>query len=103
MTKCCEMKGFLSFLVLRLIAKKPQSGEEIRCEIERRKGVKPSPGTVYPVLRTLADNGWIVECKDCGKEKKYQITPKGNAELVIATRKFIAMFGDMKEEFDRCV
>jgi len=35
MEKCCDMKGFLSFMVLRLISKQNMSGEEIRKEIER--------------------------------------------------------------------
>jgi len=101
MEKCCDMKGFLSFMVLRLISKQNMSGEEIRKEIEKRKGTKPSPGTIYPVLKSLSKNGWIKEIKDSGKEKKYEITIKGKKELDIAIRKFVAMFGDMKEEFGK--
>src|SRR3989338_5661030 len=92
MDKCCEMKGFLSFLVLHLINRQDMSGEDIRQEIEKRKGTKPSPGTVYPVLKTLNENGWIEELKDSGKEKKYKITIKGKKEVEIATEKFLAMF-----------
>lgn len=93
------MRGFLSFIVLRLISKKNMSGEELRQELERRKGSKPSPGTIYPVLKALSDNGWIKELKDSGKEKKYEITQKGKKELQEATKKFISIFCDMKEEF----
>jgi len=100
MSKCCEMKGFLSFLVLRLIGKQPMSGEDIRKEIEKRKGTRPSPGTIYPVLRILKDNGWIEEIEDSGKEKKYRITPTGKKEKESATKRFIAIFCDMKDDFN---
>ncbi len=75
------------------------SGEEICQELERRKGSRPSPGTIYPVLKTLRENGWITECDVCGKEKKYHLTLEGKKELKVATKKFICLFGDMKEEF----
>jgi len=99
MKQCCDMRGFLSFIVLRLISKSKMSGEDLRRELERRKGHKPSPGTIYPVLKALNDNGWIKETKDSGKEKKYEITKKGQKELEAATRRFISIFCDMKEEF----
>lgn len=94
------MRGFLSFLVLRLIGKKPMSGEELRCELEKRKGHKPSPGTIYPVLKSLSECGWI-QTKDSGKEKKYQLTLAGRKELNDATRRFISIFCDMGEEFKK--
>lgn len=101
MTKCCDMRGFLAFTVLRLVAKRKMSGEDIRKELEKRKGSKPSPGTIYPVLKSLSGNGWIEEAEDNGKEKKYKLTRDGKRELNAATRKFIAMFCDMKEDFER--
>ena len=101
MKECCDMKGFLTFIVLKLISKKNMSGEQIREEIKRRKGTKPSPGTIYPVLKALSESGFIQEVKDGGKEKKYKLTRKGQRELKVATRKFCMIFYDMKEEFRR--
>ncbi|MBI2663747.1 PadR family transcriptional regulator [Candidatus Woesearchaeota archaeon] len=100
MRRCCDMKGFLSFQVLRLIGNKPMSGEELRCELEKRRGSKPSPGTIYPVLKSLAENGWI-KTRDSGKEKKYQLTLAGRKELNDATGRFISIFCDMGEDFKR--
>lgn len=74
------------------------SGEEIRVEIEKRRGQKPSPGTIYPVLKVLSEYGWI-EAKEQGKEKIYSLTTEGKKELKEATRRFIAIFCDMGEEF----
>ena len=101
MDKCCQMKGFLSFLVLRLISKGPKSGEELRQEIMKRKGSRPSPGTIYPVLKVLSEDGFIEEIKDTGKEKKYKLTKSGEKEIKIATKKFIETFCDMKDEFEK--
>ena len=95
------MKGFLSFLVLRLISKGPKSGEELRQEIMKRKGSRPSPGTIYPVLKVLSENGFIKEIKDGGKEKKYKLTKNGEKEIKVATKKFIDTFCDMKDEFEK--
>ncbi|MBI2658273.1 PadR family transcriptional regulator [Candidatus Woesearchaeota archaeon] len=95
------MRGFLSFIVLRLISKKQMSGKEITQEIKNRKGSKPSPGTIYPVLKALSGNGFIEETKDSGKTKRYRLTSKGKKELEIATAKFCHIFYDMKDEFGR--
>ncbi len=101
MVEACDMRGFLSFIVLRLTAKKPMCGEELRKELEKRKGSRPSSGTIYPVLKSLSENGFIRETECDGKEKRYEITPKGRKELVVATKKFMKTFYDMKEEFEK--
>lgn len=101
MKTCCDMKGFLSFIVLKLIGKKNMSGEEIGQEIKKRKGTKPSPGTIYPVLKALNKSGFIEEIKNSGKTKKYKLTKKGKKELAVATKKFCEIFYDMKDEFQK--
>ena len=101
MEECCEMKGFLSFIVLKLISRKNMSGEEIREELKKRKGSKPSPGTIYPVLKSLSKSGFIEDVKSGGKTKKYRLTKKGHKEIKIATKKFCELFYDMKDEFHK--
>ena len=101
MRDCCDMRGFLSFIVLRLISKKNMSGDEIREELKKRRGSKPSPGTVYPVLKVLSESGFIEEVPNGGKTKNYRLTKKGRKELKVATLKFCSIFYDMKEEFGR--
>lgn len=101
MRSYCDMRGFLTFRVLKLISKKNMSGEEIREEIKKRKGSKPSPGTIYPVLKVLNKSGFIEEINGSGKTKKYKLTKKGKKELEIATSKFCEIFYDMKDEFGR--
>ena len=98
---CCDMRGFLSFIVLRMIAGKSMSGEDITREILKRKGSRPSPGTIYPVLKSLSKSGFIEGIKGTGKMKKYRITKKGCRELKLATKNFCRIFYDMEPEFSK--
>ncbi|MEM1566691.1 MAG: PadR family transcriptional regulator [Candidatus Bathyarchaeia archaeon] len=77
-------KGFLRFQVLELLSEKSMSGSEIINEIERRTGGwwKPSPGSVYPLLAWLQDNGYIreVPAEETGV-RRYTLTDKGKQLL----------------------
>lgn len=77
-------KGFLRYQVLRFLAEKPMSGSELMSEIEKRtnKYWKPSPGSIYPLLAWMRDNGYIVEApqKEVGI-KRYTLTDKGKGFL----------------------
>ena len=77
------------------------SGKEIAIEIMKRKGSKPSPGTVYPVLKSLSKSGFIKEIKGRGKIKTYHITKKGAVESEITAKRFVEIFCDMKKEFEK--
>ena len=98
MHKTSEMKGFLSFLLLWLISKKSMTGAEIALELERRKGSRPSPGTIYPALKDLKDKGLI----ESDKNKSYTITKKGSRELLSHTKSFLETFCDYDEMRKRC-
>jgi DNA-binding PadR family transcriptional regulator len=87
------MKGYLSFLILWLLSKKEMNGAEISREIEKRKGSKPSPGTIYPALKELAENGMI----KADKNKVYSLTKKGEKELERSCNMFLRMFHDIHE------
>ena len=75
-------RGDLKFVILRLISKSPMHGYEVMKALEEEsKGYyRPSPGSVYPTLQMLDDEGYVsVEEKD-GK-KIYSITTEGLAYL----------------------
>ena len=55
----CEMKGFLSLIMMWLVSKQALTGAEIASEIERRKDSRPSPGTIYPALKDLKEKGLL--------------------------------------------
>src|SRR3989338_5313901 len=88
---CCDMRGFLSFMVLFLLSKKRMHGQEIAREIEKRKGEKPSPGTIYPALKGLKEDGLIEEEKK-GKTVYYNLTKSGKGALKIAKAQFCKTF-----------
>ena len=85
------MRGLLGFLILFLLSKKPMHGQEIANELEKRRGEKPSPGTIYPALKSLRDAGFLSEEKE-GKTITYSLTPRGKNALEIAKRKFTKTF-----------
>ena len=93
--KSCDMKGYLSDLILWILNKKNMNGAEITREIEKRKGHKPSPGTIYPALKELKENGWIV----ANEHKVYFLTPKGEKELKSICHIFCRIFYDIEDMF----
>jgi DNA-binding PadR family transcriptional regulator len=54
-------RGDLKFAVLRLIAERPMHGYEVMraLEDESRGTYRPSPGSVYPTLQMLEDEGFL--------------------------------------------
>ena len=90
----CDMRGMLSFLILFLLSKKPMHGQELACEIGKRKGEKPSPGTIYPALKALRENGLIRE-KGEGRTITYELTADGKRGLAGAKRIFCQTFRDI--------
>lgn len=90
----CDMRGFLSFLILFLLSKKEMHGQEIALELEKRKGCKPSPGTIYPALKQLKENNLIKEKKE-GKIIIYSLTQEGKKELETAKIQFCRAFSDV--------
>lgn len=95
--KCCGMKGFLSYLVLWILSKNSLSGAGISKELDRRRGCKPSPGTIYPVLKELKANGLIT----ADKNKVYSLTKEGKKELKSTCECFCKIFYDV-EEMRKC-
>jgi DNA-binding PadR family transcriptional regulator len=92
------MKGFLSFLILWLIDKKSMTGAELTLELEKRKGTRPSPGTIYPVLKDLKDKGLLA----IDENKSYSLTEQGKKELAASLDTFFMTFSDIDEMRARC-
>jgi len=92
------MKGFLSFLILWLISKKEMTGAEISEELEQRRGHRPSPGTIYPVLKYLTN----IDLLKVDDNKKYSLTKKGEKELDMSLDQFFDTFWDVDEMRKHC-
>jgi PadR family transcriptional regulator, regulatory protein PadR len=94
----CDMKGFLSFLILWMVSKQPMTGAAIAEELEKRKGNKPSPGTIYPALKDLKEKGLL----QANTKKEYTLTTKGKKELDKGLKTFCTIFSDFQEMQSCC-
>lgn len=70
------------------------SGQDITLEIEKRKGCKPSPGTIYPALKALSEAGLVSEEKE-GKVITYSLTKEGKNAFEDARKQFCRTFTDV--------
>ncbi len=75
-------RGDIRTAALLLLAEEPRNGYQIMQEVqERSEGVwRPSPGSVYPALQQLEDEG-LIRSQELDGRKAYAITDAGR-ELV---------------------
>lgn len=67
--------------LLALLAERPMHGYEMIQELEQRTGGvwRPSPGSVYPTLQMLEDEG-LISAEESGGRKRFTLTDAGRAE-----------------------
>jgi DNA-binding PadR family transcriptional regulator len=71
-------RGDIRVAILALLAERPMHGYEMIQEIKERSGDlwKPSPGSVYPTLQLLADEG-LINDEGSGSRRLYALTDEG--------------------------
>ncbi|KAA9135857.1 PadR family transcriptional regulator [Microbacterium caowuchunii] len=71
-------RGDVRAAVLALLSERPMHGYQIINEIGERSGGswKPSPGSVYPTLQLLSDEG-LIRAEESGGRKTYSLTEEG--------------------------
>ena len=74
-------RGDVRAAALALLAEEPRNGYQIIQEIgERSGGVwRPSPGSVYPALQQLEDEGLVQAETPEGGRRRYALTGEGRA------------------------
>ena len=72
-------RGDVRAAILVLLAERPMHGYEIIQQVaERSQDLwKPSPGSVYPTLQLLVDEGLIVSTESDGSKKLFALTDAG--------------------------
>jgi DNA-binding PadR family transcriptional regulator len=75
-------RGDIRTAALLLLAEEPRNGYQIMQEVEARsEGIwRPSPGSVYPALQQLEDEG-LIRSEEIDGRKLYAITDEGRAQV----------------------
>jgi len=75
-------RGDVRTAILAVLADEPKHGYDVIRELEQRSGGNwsPSPGSVYPTLQMLEDEG-LVTGEDQDGKKVYSLTDAGRTEL----------------------
>jgi DNA-binding PadR family transcriptional regulator len=69
-------RGNLRYDILALLADQPRHGYDIMLEIEKERGFRPSPGSIYPALQMLEDGGFV-RSKEIEGKRVYEISETG--------------------------
>jgi len=75
-------RGDVRMALLRLLAEEPRNGYQLMQAIEERSGGRwrPSPGSVYPALSQLEDEG-LIHATEAEGAKLFEITEAGRERL----------------------
>jgi DNA-binding PadR family transcriptional regulator len=75
-------RGDVRIALVALLEDKPMHGYDLIRELEERSGGawRPSPGSIYPTLQMLEDEG-IVTSEERDGKRVFSITESGKAEL----------------------
>jgi PadR family transcriptional regulator PadR len=98
--ECCDMRGMLAFRILWVLSKRPMNGQEISEEVGKRRGTKPTAGTIYPALKELRAKE-LVEMERKGRATVYSLSKKGREELEKACGYFCSAFGEIFDEYTK--
>jgi DNA-binding PadR family transcriptional regulator len=73
-------RGDVRAAILSVLADQPRNGYQVIQEIAERTGGawKPSPGSIYPTLQQLEDEGLVIQISDGGR-KAYALSDEGRA------------------------
>ncbi len=74
-------RGDIRTAALLLLAEEPRNGYQIMQEVEERSGGvwSPSPGSVYPALQQLEDEG-LIRAEEIDGRKLFQLTDAGREQ-----------------------
>ena len=78
-------RGDVRAAIIALLAEEPMHGYQIITELTERSGGvwRPSPGSVYPTLQALEDQGLVTADKSEGR-RVFSLTAEGRAEAEAA-------------------
>jgi DNA-binding PadR family transcriptional regulator len=91
-------RGDVRAAALLLLAEEPRNGYQIMQEIEQRSGGvwRPSPGSVYPALAQLEDEG-LVRLEERDGRRAYVLTDAGRAHVEERRDDLVAPWEEMSD------
>jgi DNA-binding PadR family transcriptional regulator len=94
-------RGDVRAAALLLLAEEPRNGYQIMQEIEQRSGGlwRPSPGSVYPALAQLEDEG-LVRVEERDGRRTYALTDAGRAYVEERRDDLVAPWEEMSDSVD---
>jgi DNA-binding PadR family transcriptional regulator len=84
------IKGLLKMSMLKIISENKATGYEIIKKVNELTGEKPSTGSIYPLLKSMENKGWITGTTVNGKTT-YEITTSG--------KEVVQAHGSMKDYY----
>jgi DNA-binding PadR family transcriptional regulator len=93
-------KGFLRYQVLHKLKDQPMSGAELTASVSEEMGGrwKPKPGSMYPLLKSLLQDGLTQEVPDeDGRTRRYELTERGQKFL----EDQVDQSGELREKIDQ--
>jgi DNA-binding PadR family transcriptional regulator len=93
-------KGFLRYQVLHKLKERPMSGAELTSAIEEEMdgSWRPKPGSMYPLLKSLLQDGLTQEVPDeDGRTRRYELTEMGTRFL----EHQVDQSGELREKIDQ--
>jgi DNA-binding PadR family transcriptional regulator len=92
-------RGDVRAAILAVLAEQPRNGYQIIQEVAERSGGawKPSPGSIYPTLQQLEDEG-LVRAESDGGRRVYALTEEGQAYVTEHPDEVAAPWAGMTEE-----
>jgi DNA-binding PadR family transcriptional regulator len=91
-------RGDIRAAILGILAEQPMNGYQIIQEIATRSGGvwKPSPGSIYPTLQQLEDEGLVRVEEDAGR-RAYTLTDEGRSYVTEHAEEVSAPWQTMSE------
>jgi len=92
-------RGDVRFAVLSLLAEQPMHGYQIITELAERSGGvwRPSPGSIYPTLQQLEDEGLVTASEQDGR-RTFSLTDAGRDEVARVSEGRRAPWDDLADE-----
>jgi DNA-binding PadR family transcriptional regulator len=80
-------RGNVKAAILAVLAEQPMHGYEVMQQLESRSGGmwRPSPGSVYPTLQLLEDQG-LIKSDDVDGRRVFSLTDEGKVEAETITQ-----------------